>query len=256
MSIAEAIISGVVQGLTEFLPVSSSGHLVLVHKFFGLSESSIFFDICLHVGTLMAVLVYFAKDIASLIREKRIDWLLFIAVATVPAVIAALLFEEKISGIFVSPGKVAYLFIVTALVLFAGQISQIKRTRPGKEPTFLTSLLVGISQAFALLPGVSRSGMTISSGLLGGMKAESAFKFSFLLSIPVILGATLYKSLKIDFAGIVLSNSGNYIAGMLTAFAVGFLSLMILWKAVKARRLFIFGIYCLLLGITGILFWK
>ncbi|MEE8575561.1 MAG: undecaprenyl-diphosphate phosphatase, partial [Thermodesulfobacteriota bacterium] len=161
-----------------------------------------------------------------------------------------------VSAIFVSPGKVAYLFIVTALVLFAGQISQIKRTRPGKEPTFLTSLLVGISQAFALLPGVSRSGMTISSGLLGGMKAESAFKFSFLLSIPVILGAAVYKSLKIDFAGIVLSNLNSYIAGMLTAFAVGFLSLMILWKAVKARRLFIFGIYCLLLGITGILFWK
>jgi undecaprenyl-diphosphatase len=256
MSTIEALISGVVQGLTEFLPVSSSGHLVLVHKFFGLSESSIFFDICLHVATLMAVLVYFRKDILSLIREKRVDWLLFIAIGTVPAVIAALLFEEKISLIFVSPKKVAFMFIATALALFVGQISQVKRTSSGKGPTALTSLLVGIGQAFALLPGISRSGMTISSGLLGGMNTENAFKFSFLLSIPVILGATLYKALKIDFAGVVLNNLGNYATGMIAAFVVGLLSLMLLWKAVKARRLFIFGIYCLLLGLAGILFWE
>lgn len=256
MSITEALISGVVQGLTEFMPVSSSGHLVLVHKFFGLSEPSIFFDICLHVGTLMAVLIYFGKDILSMIREKRTDWLLFIAIGTVPAVIAALLFEEKISLVFISPKKVAFMFIVTALALFVGQISQVKRACPGKGPTALTSLLVGIGQAFALLPGISRSGMTISSGLLGGMNAENAFKFSFLLSIPVILGATLYKALKIDFASAVLSNVGNYATGMIAAFVVGFLSLMLLWRAVKARRLFIFGIYCLLLGLAGILFWE
>ena len=255
MSITEALISGVVQGLTEFLPVSSSGHLVLVHKFFHLTEASIFFDICLHVGTLMAVILYFRKDILSLIREGRFDWLIFIVIGTVPAVAAALLFEERISLFFVSPKKVAFMFIVTAVALFAGHIGQIKRAQSGKGPTPLKSLFVGICQAFALLPGVSRSGMTISSGLLSGMDKENAFKFSFLLSIPVILGALVYKALKIDVASIVLSNPGSYAVGMIAAFAVGFLSLVLLWKTIRARRLFIFGIYCLLLGITGILFW-
>ncbi|MFQ5952134.1 MAG: undecaprenyl-diphosphate phosphatase [Candidatus Omnitrophota bacterium] len=256
MTITEALIAGVVQGLTEFLPVSSSGHLVLVHRFFGLSEASIFFDICLHVGTLAAVVLYFRKDILSLVRERRADWLLYIAIGTVPAVIAALFFEKHISLVFLSPRKVAPMFIVTALVLFAGQISQLKKAQDAKGPTVLRSIIVGISQAFALLPGISRSGMTVSTGRLGGMNAENAFRFSFLLSIPAILGALAYKALKIDLGSVVLSNIGGYVSGMMIAFIVGLASLALLWRVIKTRRLFIFGIYCLLLGISGLLFWE
>jgi undecaprenyl-diphosphatase len=131
-----------------------------------------------------------------------------------------------------------------------------KKIRSLNGPTTMKSILVGISQAFALLPGVSRSGMTISAGLAGGMNAENAFKFSFLLSIPAIIGAMAYKVLKIGFAGVVLSNLGSYVIGMFTAFVVGFLSLAVLWRVLKKHRLFIFGIYCLLLGLAGIIFWE
>jgi undecaprenyl-diphosphatase len=207
------------------------------------------------VATLAAVLLYFWKDILFLIRERRLDWLLFLAVGTVPAVIAALLFEDKISLAFINPRIVAFMLVVTALVLFAGHIGQLKRARPGEGPTTSRSLLIGICQAIALLPGISRSGITISSGLLSGMGKENAFRFSFLLSIPAILGALVYKGLKIDFASVVLKNPGSYAVGMTAAFVAGLLSLMVLWKVIKTRRLFIFGIYCLLLGIAGILFW-
>ncbi|MGB3112871.1 MAG: undecaprenyl-diphosphate phosphatase [Candidatus Omnitrophota bacterium] len=254
MTITEALIAGVVQGLTEFLPVSSSGHLVLVHRFFGLTESNIFFDICLHVGTLIAILLYLGRYIFSLVREKRFDWLLYIAVGTVPAVIVALLFEKKISLVFLSPKKVAFMFIITALALFLGQFCQVKSVRVAKGPTALTSLLVGICQAFALLPGISRSGMTISAGLLGKMDAENSFRFSFLLAVPAIIGALLYKALKIDLSAVVLGDLGSYVAGMTAAFAIGLLSLVFLWRVLRTKRLFIFGIYCLLLGVVGIIF--
>ncbi|RKY42665.1 MAG: hypothetical protein DRP85_02005 [Candidatus Makaraimicrobium thalassicum] len=256
MTVTEALISGVVQGVTEFLPVSSSGHLVLVHELFGFAESSLFFDICLHAATLGAVILYFGRDIRSLIREKNTRWLFCIAVGTVPAVLAAILFEERISVFFVSPRKVAFMLVLTGIALFAGQISLWKRPDPGKNPTFGTSLLVGIAQAFALLPGISRSGLTISTGLLGGIKAEEAFRFSFLLSIPVILGAMAYGFLTADVSAVVSGNLTGYIAGMAAAFITGLLSLRLLWWVVRRRRLFIFGAYCLFLGAAGILFWK
>ena len=256
MTITEALISGVVQGLTEFLPVSSSGHLVLVHRFFGFTEPSIFFDICLHVATLAAVILYFGRDIVTLIREKNLGWLFYIAIGTVPAVLAALFFDKKISTFFVDSGKVALMLILTGLALFAGQFALWRERRPGRGPTLLTSLLVGIAQAFALLPGISRSGVTISTGLVSGIKAEEAFRFSFLLSVPVIIGAAIYKALTLDITSIVSGNLVSYAAGMGVAFIIGLLSLRLLWWVIKENRLFIFGIYCLLLGAIGIFFWK
>lgn len=256
MTLAEALIAGLVQGLTEFLPVSSSGHLVLVHKFFGFAEPSIFFDICLHAATLIAVMLYFGRDIASLIREKNFKWLFYIAIATVPAVLAALLFEDRISGFFTSPGRVAFMLMVTGTVLLVGQVALWRRDTAGEKLSFLPALVVGIAQAFALLPGISRSGMTISSALAGGVKAEEAFKFSFLLAIPVILGATLYKALTVDLGTVMAGNAMNYFAGMAVAFIVGFLSLHLLWKIVKGKKLYIFAAYCFLLGAIGIFFWK
>ena len=256
MTLLEALISGAVQGITEFLPISSSGHLVFVHKIFGFKEPSIFFDICLHVATAMAVIIYFGKDIIALARERNIKWLFFIIIATVPAVLAALLFEDRISEVFVSPSKVAFMLVITGAVLFIGQISLWKRKDDGNPPTLISSLLVGIAQAFALLPGISRSGMTISMGLVGGMKKEEAFRFSFLLSIPVILGATLYKVLTEDMGAVVSGNLVNYASGMIIAFIVGLLSLHVLWKVIKGKQLFIFAAYCILAGTIGIFFWK
>ncbi len=256
MSILEATILGIVQGLTEFLPVSSSGHLVLVHSFFGFIEQGIFFDICLHVGTLVAVILYFGKDIIRLIRERNVLWLFCVIIGTIPAVFAALLFEDRISAFFVSPRKAAFMLLVTGFVLFAAQLSLRKEPGAGRGPTLLKSFFVGVAQAFALLPGISRSGMTISAGLFGRMSAENAFRFSFLLSIPAILGALLYKMLKADMGQIVANELGAYLAGIAAALVTGLLSLFLLWKVLRTRCLYVFGIYCLLLGITGILFLK
>ncbi|MFH1846254.1 MAG: undecaprenyl-diphosphate phosphatase [Candidatus Omnitrophota bacterium] len=254
MTIREALISGVVQGITEFLPVSSSGHLVLVHNFFGFTEPNMFFDICLHVATLMVVIIYFGRDIYSLIRDKNIFLLKCVTVGTVPAVIAGAFFSKQISSFFLTPRRVAFMLILTGLTLFAGQIMLNKKGHLGKSPTIKSSILTGLAQAFALFPGISRSGLTISIGLFSGMKAEEAFRFSFLLFIPAITGAMIYKISTGDVGGLVLNNLTNYATGMIAAFITGFFSLHFLWKAVKFKRLFIFAIYCFSVGIIGMLF--
>lgn len=255
MTITEALTSGIVQGLTEFLPVSSSGHLVFLHSFFGFKEPNIFFDICLHAGTLTAVVIYFLRDIVDLIRQKNINWLICIIIGSIPAVAAALLFENRIEAFFTDPAKVSGMLIATGFVLFAGQLAMKKRgLSGGSEPAPGSALAVGAAQAFALLPGISRSGMTISLGLVAGIKTEDAYRFSFLLSIPVIAGALLYKVIGTDVVSVVKGDLLAYVAGTVTAFLVGWASLFVLWKAVKGKRLYLFGIYCLLAGSAG-LFW-
>ena len=254
MTIIESLISGMVQGLTEFLPVSSSGHLVLVHSFFGFKEPGIFFDICLHAATLGAVLVYFGKDIISLIRERKVAWILYLGIGTVPAVIAALFFEKEISAFFTSPVQVAFMLIVTGLVLFAGHAFLIRESGEKKGPTFLSSILVGVAQAFALIPGISRSGMTISSALAVKMKPEEAFRFSFLLSVPAIMGAVLYKVITVDAGAALSGNILNYALGMLAAFLTGLIGLRFLWKVIRAQKLYVFGFYCITVGLAGIFF--
>ncbi|MBD3426054.1 MAG: hypothetical protein GF409_02335 [Candidatus Omnitrophica bacterium] len=256
MTLTEALISGLVQGLTEFLPISSSGHLVLVHRLFGFSEPSMFFDICLHAATLLAVVIYFAGDILQLARQRRWEYLFYVLAATVPAVITALFFEERISEFFVSPAKVAVMLVATGIVLLLGQFFLWKNDGAGRKAGLFNTFAVGVAQAIALLPGISRSGVTISAGLAGGMKTEEAFRFSFLLSIPVIIGATLYKGLTVDLRGALAGNVPEYIAGMAAAFLAGFFSLHLLRKVIKGKKLFLFAAYCLLLGMTGIFFWK
>jgi undecaprenyl-diphosphatase len=254
MTLTEAIVSGLVQGVTEFLPISSSGHLVFIHRLFGFSEPAVFFDICLHAATLAAVIIYFSRDIAALVRERNWKWLFYIIIATIPAVLTAVIFEDRISSFFVNPVKVAMMLVVTGVILFVGQFSLSKRNDGGAPPTFSSSLIVGIAQAFALFPGISRSGATISAGLAGGMNKENAFRFSFLISIPAIIGAVLYKGLTIDIGAVIKGNVLNYAAGMAVAFAVGFLCLHILWSFIRKNRLYVFGGYCILLGSIYMIF--
>ncbi len=158
MSIFESVISGLVQGITEFLPVSSSGHLVLLHKLFGYSETGVFFDICLHVGTLFSVLVFFGPYIVSLVRQKEVKLLFYLAIATVPAVAAALLFGDRIEGAFTSPEQVSFFLVCTGLILFAAQICQVKRSGDGKKTGWRSSILIGFAHAFAHFTGKSRTG--------------------------------------------------------------------------------------------------
>lgn len=254
MTIFQALLSGIVQGLTEFLPVSSSGHLALLQNSFGWSKPAVFFDICLHGATVFAVVLYFFGDIVSILKRRDVKMMACIIIATIPAAIAGLLFEDKIEAAFGSSKVVSALFFVTAAALFAGQWAIKAREAGAKAMSYPQALFVGIVQVIALLPGVSRSGMTVSSGLVAGVKKEEAFKFAFIISIPIILAALAYKVLNIDISAEIGGNAAGYITGILTAFVVGMASLFILERVIKAKKLYIFAVYCCLLGVVGILF--
>jgi undecaprenyl-diphosphatase len=185
----EAIVLGVVQGLTEFLPISSTAHLVIVPRLFGWDGelvNSLGFDVALHAGTLLSVLVCLRKDIADMLRARsRLLWM--IAAATVPAALAGLFLEDYVSGVFRSPGLIAGTLVLFGIVMYVserfggrGSIASMKWT---------DAMIIGCAQALALVPGVSRSGITISAGLVRGIRRDEAARFSFLLSIPVIAGA-------------------------------------------------------------------
>lgn len=255
MTILEAIISGLVQGLTEFLPVSSSGHLVLLHSFFGYTEPTLLFDIFLHVGTLLSVLVFFGSYIVSIITKKDIRTILLVVLATIPAVGVAVLFNDRIESFFSEPRMVAIFLLATSVFLFAAQVSQVAMKKERTEAGPLKAFSMGIAQALALFPGVSRSGSTISTGMLLGMKEEEAFRFSFLMSIPAILGALVFKLKDIQGLSEFKNNVVIYTAGTFTAFAIGLVSLYLLWKVLKVKRIFIFGIYCFVLGMVGVILW-
>lgn len=246
--------SGAVQGITEFLPVSSSGHLALLQGFYGWSEPAVFFDICLHLATLAAVVIYFGKDIVDILRRRDMKMMGCIVVSMVPAVIVGSLFEKKIEEAFASPKIVSALFFLTALALFAGQWAMRSRVSRETRMSFGRAVVIGIAQAIAILPGVSRSGMTVSAGLLTGIDTEKAFKFSFLMSVPIILAAACLKALKMDLNAEISANAASYAAGIAAAFILGILSLSALSRVMRAKKLYIFGIYCLLLGVVGILF--
>jgi undecaprenyl-diphosphatase len=273
MEIVKSLILGIVQGLTEFLPVSSSGHLVLGKYLLGLQEQGIEFEVFLHFGTLLAVLTVFSKDILNLIKTffvfftpgfhkeglpaqyaKKVDFrlLIFILAASVPAGLIGIAFEDKIEAIFGDPHSTSILLIVTSLILFLTYFAK-KASHP---LTFKNTFLIGIAQAVAILPGISRSGSTICTGLYQGVESTQAARFSFLLAVPVILGATLIKALDIIKIGI----SGHMFlflaVGMFAAYISGLLAIQSMLAIVKRGKLYYFAPYCLILGILGLLFIK
>lgn len=240
----EAIILGVVQGLTEFLPVSSSGHLALIENLFGIAEPMTL-AVFLHFGTLIAVIVYFFEPIKELARgifaadRAALAYCGKIALGTVPILIAGLFLRSLVDTAFGNMRLVAILLGVTgAVVLLTGLA-----VRKERHVTWRSSVTIGIAQAFALLPGISRSGMTISAGLYSGVDPERAFRFSFLLSIPAVLGANLLELRHVA----VVANLPALITGMVFSFASGLVALAVLRRTVY-RRFYLFGIYCLVLS--------
>ncbi len=246
-----ALIMAVVQGLTEWLPVSSSGHLVVFHNILNY-EVDLMFDVALHFGTLMAVFVYFGKDIIDIIedflkfRTKSDNFKLglLLIVATIPAAIIGYFFESFFEAAFSSLGIVALGFAITSLALFIASLDIRKLTKKKEELGFFGALIVGCSQAIAIFPGISRSGSTISSGLLLGLKEKEAIKFSFLMAIPVIFGASI-----LEIGNNKLPPS--LIWATLAAFAVGLLTIHLMLKFVLTSRknLRWFAVYCLLLAL-------
>ncbi len=266
MSFFQSIILGALQGLAEFLPISSSGHLLVLKHLFGLGSVPLLFDILLHVATLAVVVVAFRKTIgrlfASLFRflagkktEGDSDNLYLILVILAATVCTGAL-GYAVSKIDIeSPRLVSCFFIVTGLILIVPAVLKGKQAKPAGrgEPGLIQGLIVGLAQGIGALPGISRSGITISAALACGIGREKAGEFSFILSIPAILGALV---LDLKDSGELLSSVSLPVlgAGMLTAAAVGAAALFLLLKLVRQGRLYLFSIYLIPAGILGILF--
>lgn len=263
MELWQAFVLGIVQGATEFLPVSSSGHLVLVEEFFGLRvEHLLSFDIVLHAGTLVALLVYFWKDLVWMAKGLWIDlkrmlkieadhslrdpenpreqvW--YLIVATLPIVFFAPFLKDFIEQYFRTSSMVVMMLGVTAVFLALAEIFG-KRTE-GKVHSVKIALLMGVFQLFAITPGISRSGSTIVGGLLGGLTREAAARFSFMMAIPAIAGATVFVLKDYEELFIEAVSPGVLIIGFFTSMVVSFLCMYGMLKYLRNRSLWVFVVY-------------
>ncbi len=272
MEIYQGIILGILQGLTEFLPVSSSGHLALGQSFFDIKEPALFFDVSLHMGTLLAVAVVFFKDIKRMLlaltalvkqivspqdalkmikENEEIRFVFLIIVGSIPTALLGLGFKPYVDTLFSSISFVGCMLLITGTFLW------MTRTAPQQGDGIMDfgakrALLVGVCQGFAVIPGISRSGATISAGLFSGIDRETAARFSFLLSIPAIVGAEIL-SLK-DFMEQGTSiNVPATLCGTFISFVVGYGALVLLLRMVKKGRLHLFAPYCWAVGTIAII---
>jgi len=238
MSIIQSIILGIVQGVGEFLPISSSAHLIAVPWLLGWQAHSLAFDVALHAGTLVAVLAYFWKDWLGIIRGR---FLWYIIVASIPGAIIGKLLEAKAETAFRSPLLIACTMSVFAVIFYL--IDRFSwKTRSLKTVNFFDSLVIGISQAFAIIPGVSRSGITMAGGMGLRFNREAAARFSFLISAPIIFGAVVLK-LK-DISSLVSGENGfSLLAGFIVSAATGLLSIHFLLGYLKKHSFTAFVIY-------------
>lgn len=262
MSVGDLLALALIQGLTEFLPVSSSGHLVLANAMLGLREPGITVEIVLHLGTLLAVILYYRRDLLALLggaarwlagaRGERESgaarMILLLVLGTLPAVVAGVLGGERIERFYEDPHRTSWEIIVTGAVLLATLAAR----RGNRSIDIAGALAIGLCQATALLPGVSRSGMTIAGALFLGIRPEEAARFSFLLSIPAILGAGVVKIPEM-LAQTQQARGGLLLLGFLVAFVVGYASIAWLLAIVRRGRFGWFGAYCLLIGAVGLL---
>lgn len=254
MTFFEAIFLGVVQGLTEFLPISSSGHLVVFQAIFGFKEPQLAFDVMVHLGTLLAVVTFFRKYIIGMIvsifvprMRKSEEWnlLKMVVIGTIPTVFIGFVFKDPLEELFASPAAVGFFWLMTGLLLFLAD-RWLWNGKDLSRGTLQDALAVGFFQGLAIIPGVSRSGATISMGIFRQFSGENAAKFSFILSVPAILGATILEARK--FAAVEPSQLVIYFSGMVAAAIVGYLSIALLIRILKARRLSIFSYYCFAAG--------
>ncbi len=251
MGILEAIVLGIVQGLTEFLPVSSSGHLVLLHNVFGMSEPQLFFDTMLHLGTLVAVVIVMWKSIVDIFKNFFSKMTLFLIVATIPAVLATLLFGDFFEGTFTGT-YLGYGFLLTACVLtLSEKISD--RVNRKREIGMGSTITMGVMQAVAIFPGVSRAGSTIAGGLVSGIDRRQAASFSFLMSIPAILGSVVLQGAKIVSDSAINVELLPTIVGAVCAAISGYFAIRFMLALISKKRLYGFAIYVAVLGIFVLL---
>jgi undecaprenyl-diphosphatase len=255
LSYIDAIILGIIQGLTEFLPISSSGHLVLTQELLGVKQPGVSFELIMHLGTLLAVLVYFRSHLVALIRslfdanmKQERAMIMFIIIGTIPAVIVGLFFKGFFEEAFGSPAFTSAMLIVTGLILFSTKFVKLGN----KKVSLVTAIIMGIGQALAILPGISRSGSTIATGMIFGVNPSKAAEFSFLLAIPAILGAVVLKIS--DIMAIDKALLGQYAVGTIFSFAFGLAAVSMLLAVVKKGKLEYFAYYCVAVGAIGLYF--
>jgi undecaprenyl-diphosphatase len=259
MTLIQALIFGAVQGLTEFLPISSTAHLILLPWFMGWSDPGLSFDVALHLGTLVALVIYFWKDwialagsSVKLLRGQTTDpdarMAFFIIIATIPGALAGVLFESKVETVLRSPLIISFTLIALALVLVIAELKG-RRKKDIGQISLPDAVTVGLAQALALIPGVSRSGVTITAALFKGIKRDAAARFSFYLSTPIIAGAVAKKMLDIAQAGLAPDQMTPFIVGIISSGIVGYLSIAFLLRYLQTHNTFIFVYYRIALGI-------
>ena len=252
------LILGAVQGLTEFLPISSSGHLVLAERILGLDPPGILLEALLHLGTLLAILLVFRHDLLRLARsfvrkgEERNETVRLL-VGTLPIAVFGFLLQKRIESAFASTFIVGICFLINGGILCIAEWS-IKRAHRSRT-TLADALLIGLAQAAALLPGISRSGATISTGLLRGITGRAAARFSFLLAVPAVLGGGLYQLLEsLHFLSAYQGEWVEFLFGMAAAAFIGVLAIKALLALIMRGKLKIFGVYCIVLGFASLIY--
>lgn len=258
MSLIEIIVLGIIQGLTEFFPISSSGHLVLFQNLFGLKEPQIFADVMLHIGTLLSLFVFLRRDLYELAKsfynfcrnpqkhssDPRMKLIFAIVLASIPTALIGYLFGDFFESLFGNLRTVGLALIITGCYLFLT-----KFTRERKRNFLSHPLIIGLLQGAAIVPGFSRSGLTIGGALFLGWKREEAARFSFLLSIPAILGAALFQLHKTDTSSQPWS---ILLTGIMVSAIFGYLALTLLLSAINRGKFYSFSFYCFLAGLTAL----
>ena len=269
MELFQAIFLGILQGITEFLPVSSSGHLVLARSLFGRDlEAGITFEIVVHFGSFCSIALYYRKLIAEILGDlfksvtpegiknemyktnSNIKFCLFILISMIPAMIVGFTMQDTIEDLFMNPFFVSCMLLITGTLLFSTKFVK----DPQKEVNGVRSFIMGIAQAFAIIPGISRSGSTISVGLFSGMKREEVANFSFLMVLPVLAGAMLLAVMDLMETGIEAAAVITLVVGFFTSFVSGYLALSYLVKLLKNAKFYYFSYYCWVVGIAGIIY--
>lgn len=268
MSLLEAIILGLVQGITEFLPISSSAHLIIVQAMFDMSFAGFSFEILLHLASVLAVILYYRRDIIEIIRgffafftnrspqnKSMFFFAIYLVVATAITGVAGILFEDYISETFKTPTFIALALAVTGLFLIIIERFVKLGNRTEKEMTIFDSIIIGLGQCLALIPGLSRSGTTLIVGMFAGLSKETAVRFSFLLSIPVILGSSV---LAFDdlFSGALLEQTGllELSLSFVITFIASWIGIVFFINLVRRSKLIYFALYCFIVAILVFFF--
>lgn len=266
MELLKSVILGLVQGLSEFLPISSSGHLVIFEHILDFHDEGIAFEVFVHFGTLLSIFIAFRKELAKMIIapfsvwiykstdpeiKEYLRWDIYVIIATIPAGVIGLAFKDQIEAAFSSVILVYCMLAVTGLIMTLTP----KFKNRGLPFKISNTFIIGVAQAFAILPGISRSGSTIFAGLVQGIDREKVAPFSFIMSVPAVFGAVLLKVKDLAEVGIDMSALTNYIVGTLVAFISGYFAIIWLLDIVKKGKLQWFGYYCFMVSGLGIIWY-